>query len=467
MKFKLSNRLTQFFANYFAMSNQLLPQADAEQSIREDVSFRGTNIVILVLAILIASLGLNTNSTAVIIGAMLISPLMGPIIGIGLGVGIHDFELIKRALRNLGMAAGFSVIASTLYFFISPVSAGHSELLARTSPTIYDVLIGFVGGFAGILAIGSRSKGNVIPGVAIATALMPPLCTAGYGIATLQPNYFFGAFYLFLINSIYIAFATFIGVKLLGYKGESVVDNQRARRVMKIVYVLAVLTMLPSIWLTINMLKENKFVTRASEFVAQECRFPDTQVVSEKAYIENGKHIISISLIGQSLNLDSLELALSSRLKFYNLDGTELKIIQGSLANSGAAANSTGAIHDVYTMAQQTIVNQQHQIDSLRQIINDVHAVRAAGELVAPEIKVLFPEVRDIAVNSSVFAAIDTTATDTVNVALVRFSRTMPPEQLEKFREYLEARLGMNNIEIVSATEGHIGVRNNQHTHEP
>ncbi|MBO4944727.1 MAG: TIGR00341 family protein [Muribaculaceae bacterium] len=461
MKLKLSNRLTQFFVSYFAMSNQLLPQAEAEQSIRDDVSFRGTNIVILVLAILIASLGLNTNSTAVIIGAMLISPLMGPIIGIGLGVGIHDFELIKRALRNLGMAAGFSVIASTLYFFISPVSSGHSELLARTSPTIYDVLIGFVGGFAGILAIGSRSKGNVIPGVAIATALMPPLCTAGYGIATGQPNYFFGAFYLFLINSIYIAFATFIGVKILGYKGESVVDNQRAHRVMKTVYVLAVLTMLPSIWLTVNMLKENKFVTRASEFVAQECRFPDTQVVSEKAYIDNGKHIISISLIGQTLDLDSLELALSSRLKFYNLEGTELKIIQGSLANSGANAN-TGAIHDVYSMAQQTIVNQQHQIDSLRQIISDVHAVRAAGELVAPEIKVLFPEVRDIAVNSSVFAAIDTTATDTVNVALVRFSRAMPPEQLEKFREYLEARLGMKNIEIVSAAEGHKHVNNHK-----
>ena len=183
--------------------------------------------MILVLAILIASLGLNTNSTAVIIGAMLISPLMGPIIGIGLGVGICDFALIKRALRNLVMAAGFSVVASTIYFIISPVSEGHSELLARTSPTIYDVLIGFVGGFAGILAIGSTSKGNVIPGVAIATALMPPLCTAGYGLATLQFNYFFGASYLFIINSIYIAFATFLGVKLLRYKTADTVDNNR------------------------------------------------------------------------------------------------------------------------------------------------------------------------------------------------------------------------------------------------
>ena len=296
--------------NYFAVSHQLVPQADAEADIRDGVSFRGTNMIILVLAILIASLGLNTNSTAVIIGAMLISPLMGPIIGVGLGVGIHDFDLIKRALRNLVMAAGFSVLASTLYFLISPVNEGHSELLARTSPTIYDVLIGFVGGGAGIVAIGSKSKGNVIPGVAIATALMPPLCTAGYGLATWQLNYFFGAAYLFLINSIYIAFATFIGVKLLGYKGVSVVDDQRARKVRRIVYVLAALTMLPSIWLTYNMLRESKFAMQAGEFVNRECRFPDTQVLSDRAYTENGQRIISITLIGRTLPVDSLELAL-------------------------------------------------------------------------------------------------------------------------------------------------------------
>ena len=322
MKMKLTNRLTDFIVNYFTMSSQLVPQADAERSIRDDVSFHGTNILILILAILIASLGLNTNSTAVIIGAMLISPLMGPIIGIGLGVGIHDFDLIKRALRNLLMAAGFSVLASTVYFLISPVSEGHSELLARTSPTIYDVLIGFVGGGAGILAIGSRSKGNVIPGVAIATALMPPLCTAGYGLATWQLNYFFGAFYLFLINSIYIAFATFIGCKLLGYKGADIVDNKRAMRVRRIVYIIAVLTMLPSIWLTYTMLRDNKFQMQAGNFVAHECIFPETQVVSDKAYTDKGQRYISITLIGRPLPLDSLETALESKLKFYNLEGT-------------------------------------------------------------------------------------------------------------------------------------------------
>ena len=214
----LFDRIKSTLTGYFSLSGYLVTQQEAEAAIREGVSFRGTNIVILIIAIFIASLGLNTNSTAVIIGAMLISPLMGPIIGIGLGVGIEDYELLKRSVRNLVMAAGFSVIASTLYFLVSPVSEGHSELLARTSPTIYDVLIGFFGGAAGIIAIGSRSKGNVIPGVAIATALMPPLCTVGYGIATWQPTYFLGALYLFLINSVDIALSTFIGVKLMKYQ---------------------------------------------------------------------------------------------------------------------------------------------------------------------------------------------------------------------------------------------------------
>lgn len=452
MKSNLPSRITDFFINYFTLSNQLIPQADAEALIREDVSFRGTNIVILVMAILIASLGLNTNSTAVIIGAMLISPLMGPIIGIGLGVGIHDFDLIKRAMRNLIMAAGFSVAASTVYFLISPVSEGHSELLARTSPTIYDVLIGFVGGGAGILAIGSRSKGNVIPGVAIATALMPPLCTAGYGLATWQLSYFFGAFYLFLINSIYIAFATFIGVKLLGYKGVSLVDNQRARRVRRVVYVLAVLTMLPSIWLTMNMMRDNKFMMRAGNFVSRECRFPDTQVVSDKASIENGQRVITITLIGRSLPLDSLELALSSRLKFYDLEGTKLNIVQGSLAS--AEPENESQMHDVFRVAQATIVTQQRRIDSLQQIIDDVHEVRTAGELVAPEVKVLFPQVRDLAVSRSVFARIDDHGgADTVNMALVHFGAPMNAETQEKFKAYLEARLGMADLHIVSVPE--------------
>ncbi|MCM1348055.1 MAG: TIGR00341 family protein [Firmicutes bacterium] len=449
-----SNKFINFFSDYFNLSPQLLPQAEGEQAIRDGVSFKGTNIIILVLAILIASLGLNTNSTAVIIGAMLISPLMGPIIGIGLGVGVCDFELIKRALRNLVMAAGFSIAASTLYFLISPVSESHSELLARTSPTIYDVLIGFVGGFAGILAIGSSSKGNVIPGVAIATALMPPLCTAGYGLATWQLNYLFGAGYLFIINSIYIAFATFIGVKLLKYKPVAATNSERARKVRRIVYTVAILTMLPSVWLTWRMLTQTKFAMRASKFVATECVFPDTQVLSDKAAIIDGKPTLTITLIGQPLSTDSLKLALTSRMSEYGLKDTHLVILQGSNVIHNNTI-STANMRDFYEVAQTTIVTQQQKLDSLRQVIRNQRDMADLGSAIAPEIKVLFPQIADIAISRSIFTSMaDSARQDTLNLALVNFASPMSRTQIDKLDEYLRARLNLSSVEIVNT--GHI-----------
>ena len=326
---KFLNDLKSELEGYFTLNGYLIPEEEAEQSIREGVSFKGTTLLILVFAIFIASLGLNTNSPAVIIGAMLISPLMGPIIGLGLGVGIEDFDLLKRSLRNLLVAAAFSILASALYFLISPVSEGHSELLARTSPTIYDVFIGFFGGAAGIFAIASKNKGNVIPGVAIATALMPPLCTVGYGLATWQLNYFFGALYLFLINSIYIGLATFIGVKVMKFSRLQSAVPERAKRMRRLVYTLAILTLLPSIYLTYNMLTRERFEMNANRFVAEECRFPNTQVLSHSAFKDQGEKEINITLIGKVLPQDSLELALANRLQYYGLSGVKLNIIQG------------------------------------------------------------------------------------------------------------------------------------------
>ncbi|MDE6049340.1 MAG: TIGR00341 family protein [Paramuribaculum sp.] len=447
MMTNFTNRISNFFINYFTLTPDLVPQEEAEQSIRDGVSFRGTNILILIVAILIASLGLNTNSTAVIIGAMLISPLMGPIIGLGLGVGVQDYELIKRCIRNLVMAAGFSVLASTIYFLISPVNEGHSELLARTSPTIYDVLIGFFGGGAGIIGLGSKNKGNVIPGVAIATALMPPLCTAGYGIATWQLNYFFGAFYLFLINSIYIAFATFIGVKLFKYKPAGTSNTERSRRVKKIVYTIALLTMLPSIWLTYRMLQDNQFVMNANSFVSEECDFPATQVLSKEAYTSNGQRYIRIALMGKVLPADSLNEALSSRLGFYHLAGTKLIIVQGDAVNTGSAMTSSAS--DIYQLAQSTITRQQAEIDSLRATIKQHEDSRAVALKISPELKVLFPKVEDIALTDPVFATVEDCRLDTVNVALVSFSSRMNAAQTDKFRQYLQARLGIPHISIV------------------
>ncbi|MCB0814367.1 MAG: TIGR00341 family protein, partial [Flavobacteriales bacterium] len=225
------------------------------EEVSRNVVFRGTNLWILMFAIVICSVGLNVNSTAVIIGAMLISPLMGPIIGVGVGVGIFDTQLIRKGARNLLVAVVISVFSSALYFWITPLSEAQSELLARTTPTLWDVLIALFGGLAGIVAATRKEKTNVIPGVAIATALMPPLCTTGYGLATGQWAYFLGALYLFFINAVFISVSAFLLVRLLRFPRATFVDQVQERRVRWIVWIVVVITVIPSVWLAYTLVE--------------------------------------------------------------------------------------------------------------------------------------------------------------------------------------------------------------------
>lgn len=451
MKLPDFNEWKQKLAGYFDLSGELIPQADAEATIREGVSFKGTNIIILIIAIFIASLGLNTNSTAVIIGAMLISPLMGPIIGLGLAVGIHDFELMKRSFRNLLMATLFSVATSTVYFLISPVNEGHSELLARTSPTIYDVFIGFFGGAAGIVAIGSKVKGNVIPGVAIATALMPPLCTVGYGLATFQMNYFFGALFLFFINSVFIACATTVGVKAMKYHIKDFSNPQRAKRVRNIVYTIAILTMIPACVLTYRMYQQSNFNNNCDRFVEQQFNFDGTQVLHFSAQMKGRDKTLTVSLIGKILPQDSLTLALTDRLPQYGLAGTKLKIIQGDMPSFDydPRKETSTMLRDMYQVTQNTINEQRLTIDSLRNRMAVFERNDTIAGAIAPEIRVLFPEVDDIALTRTVVSNVASNKLDTVNVALVSYKRKMNREQSVKFRDYLIARLSVNSITLV------------------
>ena len=434
--------------DYFNLNGYLVPQADAEVEIREGISFRGNNILVLIFAIFIASLGLNTNSTAVIIGAMLISPLMGPIIGIGLAVGVHDFELMKRSFRNLMMATVFSVATSCLYFLISPVNEAHSELLARTSPTIYDVFIGFFGGAAGILAIGSKNKGNVIPGVAIATALMPPLCTVGYGLATFQPHYFIGALYLFFINGVFIATATTIGVRLMKYSPKEFSDPNRARKVRRIVTTIAIITMVPACYLTWEMYKQDTFNRNCERFVAAEFDFPATQVLSEKASYSRDYKSLTVALVGRVLPQDSLLMALESKLHQYRLDGTHLKIIQGdapAVSATDVAQASSSMLRDMYAVTQSTINRQQVEIDSLRQICAAVTASDTAAVALAPELKVLFPTISQFSVTTTVACDPTTGVRDTLDIAMVNTTHHMSHTEQTKFLEYLRARLNLTH----------------------
>lgn len=454
------SKLRTLAENYFVLTPYLIPQQEAESTMREAVTFRGTNLIILVLAIFIASLGLNTNSTAVIIGAMLISPLMGPIIGIGLGIGVTDFDLVKRSCRNLIIAALFSVLASTLYFLISPVAEGHSELLARTSPTIYDVLIGLIGGGAGIVGICSKSKGNVIPGVAIATALMPPLCTAGYGIATLQPHYFLGATYLFLINSIFICLATFIGVKAFKFKPATVVNPERAKKIRRLVYTLAILTLLPSIYLTYNMLRQSRFDINASNFINAECQWPDTHVLSSTEDWNNGRNKqINLTLIGKVLPQDSLTLALTSRLHFYNLQGTTIKIIQGGAAFDSDQISS-GSVRDIYQVSQTALTAKQAAIDSLQRELAADRATNSAAAEIIPELKVVFPHIREIAITRTVFADPRDGSLDTLMVAMVNNEGHLSHSHRTELQKYLEARLKVSDIRIVEVSASTLSAGN-------
>ena len=252
-------------------------------SIQKAVEFRGANIWILAFAIIVASVGLNVNSTAVIIGAMLISPLMGPINGIGLSLGISDSELLRKSLKNLLVMVVISLIVSTTYFFLTPLSDAQSELLARTNPTIFDVLIALFGGLAGIVALSRKDQPfTVISGVAIATALMPPLCTAGFGLATAQWNYFFGAFYLFFINSSFIAIATFTMVRYLHFPQKEYVDLRRRKFVKRIIFIVALIVIVPSVITAFAVVREASFNTQAIKFIndVQESEsFKDVQIV--------------------------------------------------------------------------------------------------------------------------------------------------------------------------------------------
>ena len=297
------------------------------ENIRNNVEFRGASLWILIFAVVIASIGLNINSIPVILGAMLISPLMGPIVGFALSLGIHDTALLKRSLKSLAIAIAIGVVISTLYFLISPISYVQSELLARTSPTIYDVLIAFFGGLAGIVGSTRASKGNVIPGVALATALMPPLCTVGYGIATLQPKFFFGALYLLVINCIFICLATLIGVKYLRLPKVSYVSAEEANRIRKMITVVVVAMIIPSVYLGYFFVKENNFRQNAERYLLESFTQKGHVIIYKDISYHRASSKIKLAFLAEHFTPNEIT-TFESLLPFYDLAGTTLLIRQ-------------------------------------------------------------------------------------------------------------------------------------------
>lgn len=315
--------LFQKLLQYLELPEERESFGDIQDAILKGVRFNGTNLFVLVCAIFVASVGLNVNSTAVIIGAMLISPLMGPIMGVGFGMGTHNFQLIRLSLKNLAFEVLASLCTSTLYFLVTPLNEAHSELFARTSPNIYDVLIAFFGGLAGIVAITSKQKGNALQGAAIATALMPPLCTAGYGLATWQPNFFFGAFYLFIINSVFISLATYVAISVLNFSEVKKADEGVQKRLRQIVAWVSTLTLIPSIYLGYRLADNERMKMKVQQFLDKEVHFEQSYILKSSHNAEQKE----INLVIGGVQPDSNKLkTLQSLLPFYNLEGYNLKI---------------------------------------------------------------------------------------------------------------------------------------------
>lgn len=445
----LHKQIRDFFVRNFDVRQEKEDELETIESIKKGIEFKGTNLWVLIFATFVASLGLNTNSTAVIIGAMLISPLMGPIMGFGLGLGISDFDLIKRSFRNFATATVFSVITSSFYFLISPISEAQSELLARTQPTVYDVLIAFFGGLAGIVASSTKSKGNVIPGVAIATALMPPLCTAGFGLASGNLYYFFGAFYLFFINTVFISLATYVVVRLLKYPKKVFLDKQREMIVTRYVGVIVFFTIVPSLFLSYNLIRSSYFNTRVSTFVTDELNFPNTQILSKKVTDTSDTKEVKVVLIGETIPDATIE-NVRSKLPKYGLKGVNL-IVQQGFGQEATDINELKSLlmKDLYKNSEEVLRIQAMQIDSLKRDLNKYHSYDLLTSEIKPELKVLFPFVEEVSCSHTYLMRVDSAKSDTVLLVYLKSKEKVREAEQQKIKEWLSARVESKKIKLI------------------
>lgn len=436
---EINKSIKNFIGHRFSLSEDKAEEAVIIESIRKNVNFKGANLWALIFAVFIASIGLNVNSTAVIIGAMLVSPIMGPVMGIGLGIGINDLELVKKGGKNLLVATIFSILTSTLYFYITPLHEAQSELLARTSPSIWDVFIAFFGGLAGMVAASRNERSNVIPGVAIATALMPPLCTAGFGIATGNWLFFLGAIYLYFINSVFIAIATFLMARYIKMNRKHFDDPRIGKKVNRYMVILVLITVIPSVVMAYRIVDKSIFETNARKFVDERFRFQNTQVVSRAYQYSQKIKEIDLLLIGNELTkqqLDSLRLHLND----YKLRGVKLNIRQGLNAKQEIDFSQIKAsiMEDVFSRQQRT--------DTVKAVITKA---AIADTNVLAELKVLYPGIQSFGVSSMVIYTAESRKADTMKIALAGFRSAIRPADRTKLEKWLRVRYKSTGIRLV------------------
>lgn len=447
---RLIASIREFLKDRFNLDEDKADELQTIENLRKGIEFRGTNLWVLIFAIIVASVGLNVNSTAVIIGAMLISPLMGPIMGIGLGVGINDFELIKRAFKNLAVAAGISILTSALYFFISPLGEARSELLSRTTPAIWDVLIALFGGLAGIVAASRKHFSNVIPGVAIATALMPPLCTAGYGLASGNISFFIGAFFLFFINSVFISFATLIIVRFLKYPKKEFVNPTTEKKVKQYILIIILITVIPSLFMAYNIVNRSLFERNANAFINNELTFRNTHILSKNIIQSEGKKLIELFMVGERLDEKTIELT-KQKLEKYGIKDAELNINQGISGDEKFDLSyiRAGLIEDLYKKNEELLKSKEKKIELLERELARAGLARYPVEEIYNEAKAQHSNLSQFFIDKVVIAGSKKIGLDTISVAYAKFTTKPGASEVQRFENWLIARTKTDKIKLI------------------
>ncbi|MBP5690669.1 MAG: DUF389 domain-containing protein [Bacteroidaceae bacterium] len=431
----------------FALGADAATQEEVNSNIQKGIMIRGTNLWVLIFAIFIASLGLNTNSTAVIIGAMLISPLMGPIIGMGYSMGVYDFNLLKESLRNFLVMVVVSLVTSAIFFTLPLITSTQSELLARTQPTTYDILIALFGGLAGMVAQTRKDRtGTVIPGVAIATALMPPLCTVGYGLATFQFRFMLGALYLFTINSIFIALASFIVTRVMNFRMIGELEPAKLKKLQRAMVTVIIIITLPSVIIAISIIQRSSFETNYQNFVQEAFKYDNTFVV-ESSYEYNAnprkKSQIEVRLFGEPLSDNVINNIRGQMSSVYHLPKVDLVVRQSNQEDGGVAitalqSNYTEMLND----KNLQIARLQEQLSSIR--MADTLAVGGMTR----ELGIFVPQINDMSLSRHVSYNKDGVPTDTTYICFLSF-REDSVANLELIRNWLSNRTGTSNIKIL------------------
>lgn len=441
-------RILVYLKSLIQLSNEI-DYENASASIRKNIAFRGTTVFILACAIIIASVGLNVNSIPVIIGAMLISPVMGPILGFGLGLGTEDNDLVKNSLKNFAVMVAISILASTIFFLLSPLSlANPSELLARTRPTIYDVLIALFGGLAGIIETSRKDKGSVITGVAIATALMPPLCTVGYGISIWKGSVIFGALYLFLINSVFIALATFAAVKYFRFPVVEASGETKKRLPKAAVYIILLLVIVPSVITAISVVKENNFTTHAERLVAENKNLGKCFIYDHKATYSRKAPKLELFLAGETLTEEAKK-KLYKNAEEYGITRSQI-VFHEDATSMRQELSEVEIVKGIYEHTDQQIKALNDSIDRLTTTLSDYQAKEIPVDAIAKELFTQYPNIIEVSLSSgSKIHLSDSVASEQI-IAFLTTEKPMPAENHDRIERWLKVRLKNENVIVVN-----------------